>query len=72
VIEDVFVEETPTPPLESVIANSIDDLEEEWEHEIELCLKHLDACRVDENPKVEDPLKVKPKEAPSASAQEKE
>ncbi|MCI53646.1 hypothetical protein A2U01_0074893, partial [Trifolium medium] len=31
VVEDVFAEETTTPPLERVIANSIDDLEEEWE-----------------------------------------
>ncbi|MCI38867.1 hypothetical protein A2U01_0060096, partial [Trifolium medium] len=71
VVDDVFAEETYTPPLERVLVNSIDDLEEEWEREIELCLKHLDACRVDENPKVEEDLKVKPKEEPSSSVQEK-
>ncbi|MCI65769.1 hypothetical protein A2U01_0087027, partial [Trifolium medium] len=31
VVKDVFVEENPSPPLERVIVNSIDDLEEEWE-----------------------------------------
>ncbi|MCI84587.1 hypothetical protein A2U01_0105865, partial [Trifolium medium] len=35
VVEDVFVEETPSLPLERVIVNSIDDLEEEWDREIE-------------------------------------
>ncbi|MCI69916.1 hypothetical protein A2U01_0091179, partial [Trifolium medium] len=29
VMEDVFVEETPSPPLERVLVNSIDELEEE-------------------------------------------
>ncbi|MCI31987.1 hypothetical protein A2U01_0053199, partial [Trifolium medium] len=54
VVEDVFAEETPTPPLERVLVNSIDDLEKEWEREIELCIKQLVACRVDEHPKVEE------------------
>ncbi|MCI71020.1 hypothetical protein A2U01_0092283, partial [Trifolium medium] len=40
VVEDVFVEETLSPPLERVIVNSIDDLEEEWDREIEICLQH--------------------------------
>jgi hypothetical protein len=38
---DGFVDETPFPPLERVITNSIDDLEEEWEKEIEICLRHF-------------------------------
>ncbi|MCH91321.1 hypothetical protein A2U01_0012248 [Trifolium medium] len=71
VVEDVFAEETPTPPLERVLVNSIDDLEEEWEREIELCLKNLDACRVDEHPRVEEELKVKSKEELSSIVQEK-
>ncbi|MCI21263.1 hypothetical protein A2U01_0042429, partial [Trifolium medium] len=50
-----------TPPLERVLVNSIDALEEEWEREIDLCLKQLDACRVDEQPKVEEELKVETK-----------
>ncbi|MCI60505.1 hypothetical protein A2U01_0081761 [Trifolium medium] len=29
VVEDVFVEESPSPPLERVLVNSIDELEEE-------------------------------------------
>ncbi|MCI45010.1 hypothetical protein A2U01_0066249, partial [Trifolium medium] len=54
VIEDVFKVETHSPPLERVLVNSIDDLEKEWEREIDICLKKLNACRVDENPKCED------------------
>ncbi|MCI59520.1 hypothetical protein A2U01_0080775, partial [Trifolium medium] len=42
VIEDVFKVQTPSPPLERVLVNSIDDLEEEWDREIEICLKHLE------------------------------
>ncbi|CAJ2637538.1 unnamed protein product [Trifolium pratense] len=44
VVEDVSVEETPSLPLERVIVNSIDDLEEEWDKEIEICLRQLEAC----------------------------
>ncbi|KAK2350028.1 hypothetical protein QL285_098625 [Trifolium repens] len=49
---DGFVEETPFPPLERVIANSIDDLEEEWEKEIEICLRHLESCKEETKPQV--------------------
>ncbi|MCI83483.1 hypothetical protein A2U01_0104759, partial [Trifolium medium] len=41
VIEDEFKVQTPSPPLERVLVNSIDDLEEEWEREIDICLKNL-------------------------------
>ncbi|MCI58522.1 hypothetical protein A2U01_0079777, partial [Trifolium medium] len=54
VVEDVFVEETLSPPLERVLANSIDELEEEWDREIEIYLRHLESSRVDESPKVEE------------------
>ncbi|MCI09998.1 hypothetical protein A2U01_0031089, partial [Trifolium medium] len=54
VVEDVFAEETPTPSLERVIVNSIDELEEEWDREIEICLKHLESSWVDEDPKFEE------------------
>ncbi|MCI21947.1 hypothetical protein A2U01_0043118, partial [Trifolium medium] len=70
VVEDVFVEETPTPPLERVIVNSIDDLEEEWEKEIEICLRQLESSRVDEEPKVEPKLKVETQEEVKSSAPE--
>jgi hypothetical protein len=52
VVHDVFVEETHSPPLERVIANSIDDLEEEWEKELEICLRQHDACKEDTKPQV--------------------
>ncbi|CAJ2653874.1 unnamed protein product [Trifolium pratense] len=51
VVEDVLVEETPSLPLERVIVNSIDDLEDEWDKEIEICLRQLEACKVEETPK---------------------
>ncbi|CAJ2669261.1 unnamed protein product [Trifolium pratense] len=51
VVEDVLVEETPSSPLERVIANSIDDLEEEWDKEIEICLRQLEACKEEETQK---------------------
>ncbi|CAJ2668475.1 unnamed protein product [Trifolium pratense] len=51
VVEDVLVEETPSLPLERVIINSIDDLEDEWDKEIEICLRQLEACKVEETPK---------------------
>ncbi|CAJ2639773.1 unnamed protein product [Trifolium pratense] len=51
VVEDVSVEETPSLPLERVIVNSIDDLEEEWDKEIEICLRQLEACKVEETSK---------------------
>ncbi|CAJ2663002.1 unnamed protein product [Trifolium pratense] len=51
VVEDVLVEETPSLPLERVIVNSIDDLEEEWDKEIEICLRQLEACKVEETSK---------------------
>jgi hypothetical protein len=52
ILLDGFVEETPSPPLERVIANSIDDLEEEWEKEIEICLCHLESCKEETKPHV--------------------
>ncbi|MCI56757.1 hypothetical protein A2U01_0078008, partial [Trifolium medium] len=36
------------------MVNSIDELEEEGDHEIEDCLQHLESSRVDESPKVEE------------------
>jgi hypothetical protein len=51
VVKDVLVEETPPLPLERVIVNSIDDLEEEWDKEIKICLRQLEACKVEETPK---------------------
>ncbi|MCI66612.1 hypothetical protein A2U01_0087870, partial [Trifolium medium] len=53
VVEDVFEEETPSPPLERIMVNSIEEPEEEGDHEIESCLQHLESSRVDESPKVE-------------------
>ncbi|MCI23132.1 hypothetical protein A2U01_0044310, partial [Trifolium medium] len=41
-------------PLERVLVNSIDELEEEWDREIEICLRQLESSRVDESPKVEE------------------
>ncbi|MCI69620.1 hypothetical protein A2U01_0090883, partial [Trifolium medium] len=52
VVKDVFAEETPSPPLERIIVNSIDALEEEEDDEVKNCLQHLKASRVDEDPKV--------------------
>jgi hypothetical protein len=52
VVKDVFVEETPSFPLERVIVNSIDDLEEEWEKEIEICLRQLEALPEETKPQV--------------------
>ncbi|MCI69773.1 hypothetical protein A2U01_0091036, partial [Trifolium medium] len=46
VVEDIFAEETPSPPLERVLVNSIDELEEEEDHEIKLCLRELESSRV--------------------------
>ncbi|MCI75266.1 hypothetical protein A2U01_0096534, partial [Trifolium medium] len=54
VVEDVFVEDTPSSPLERVLVNSIDELEEEDDRESEVCLRQLESSRVDENPKVEE------------------
>ncbi|XP_045809752.1 uncharacterized protein LOC123904106 [Trifolium pratense] len=48
VAEDVLIEETPSFPLERVIVNSIDDLEEEWDKEIEICLRQLESCKEEE------------------------
>ncbi|MCI66049.1 hypothetical protein A2U01_0087307, partial [Trifolium medium] len=54
VVEDVFAEETPSPPMERIMVNFIDELEEKGDHEIEYCLQHLESSRVDESPKVEE------------------
>ncbi|MCI78338.1 hypothetical protein A2U01_0099608, partial [Trifolium medium] len=43
-----------SPPLERVLVNSIDELEEEGDHEIKLCLRELESSRVDESPKMEE------------------
>ncbi|GAU37119.1 hypothetical protein TSUD_278700 [Trifolium subterraneum] len=56
VVEDVHVEEQPSPPLERVIVNSIEEVEEECEEEIELCVRQLEANHVDANPKFEEVL----------------
>ncbi|GAU51000.1 hypothetical protein TSUD_131520, partial [Trifolium subterraneum] len=56
VVEDVHVEEQPSPPLERVIVNSIEKVEDEFEEEIEECLRQLEANLVDSNPKVEEVL----------------
>ncbi|GAU38875.1 hypothetical protein TSUD_67380 [Trifolium subterraneum] len=56
VVEDVHVEEQSTPPLERVIVNSIEKVEDEFEEEIEECLRQLEANLVDSNPKVEEVL----------------
>jgi hypothetical protein len=42
--------------LERVIVNSIEKVEDEFEEEIELCLRQLEANLVDSNPKVEEVL----------------
>ncbi|GAU46577.1 hypothetical protein TSUD_402660 [Trifolium subterraneum] len=52
VVKDVFIEDTPSVPLERVIVNSIDDLEEEWEKEIEICLRQLEALPEETKPQV--------------------
>ncbi|MCI67133.1 hypothetical protein A2U01_0088391, partial [Trifolium medium] len=38
VVKDVFAEDTPSPPLERTIVNSIDALEEEEDDEVKNCL----------------------------------
>ncbi|CAJ2651903.1 unnamed protein product [Trifolium pratense] len=48
VAEDVLIKETPSFTLERVIVNSIDDLEEEWDKEIEICLRQLESCKEEE------------------------
>ncbi|CAJ2645119.1 unnamed protein product [Trifolium pratense] len=58
VIEDVLKVQNCSSPLEKVLVNSIDSMEEEWEAEIKLCLNNLNATRVDENPKVENIYEV--------------
>ncbi|GAU45471.1 hypothetical protein TSUD_13140 [Trifolium subterraneum] len=56
VVEDVHVEEQPSPPLERVIVNSIEKVEDEFEEEIEECLRQLEENLVESNPKVEEVL----------------
>ncbi|MCI68558.1 hypothetical protein A2U01_0089819, partial [Trifolium medium] len=46
VVKDVFAEETPSPPLERIMVNSIYGLEEQEDHEIEDCLQQLESSRV--------------------------
>ncbi|PNX96062.1 hypothetical protein L195_g019263 [Trifolium pratense] len=58
VIEDVLKVQNCSSPLEKVLVNFIDSMEEEWEAEIKLCLNNLNATRVDENPKVENIYEV--------------
>ncbi|GAU40179.1 hypothetical protein TSUD_374870 [Trifolium subterraneum] len=56
VVEDVHMEEQPSPPLERVLVNSIEKVEDEFEEEIELCLRQLETNLVDSDPKVEEVL----------------
>ncbi|GAU40559.1 hypothetical protein TSUD_367620 [Trifolium subterraneum] len=56
VVEDVHVEKQPSPPLERVIANSIEKVEDEFEEEMEECLRQLEANLVDSKPKFEEVL----------------
>ncbi|GAU28722.1 hypothetical protein TSUD_372290 [Trifolium subterraneum] len=56
VVEDVHVEEQPSPPLERVIVNSIEKVEDKFEEEIEECLRQLKANLVDSKPKFEEVL----------------
>jgi hypothetical protein len=58
VVEDVLVEETPVSPLERVIVNSIDDLEEEWDREIEICLRQLEASPIEETSAVKEEISI--------------
>ncbi|MCI67169.1 hypothetical protein A2U01_0088427, partial [Trifolium medium] len=52
-----------SPPLERIMVNSIDEIEEVGNHEIEECLQHLESSRIDESPKVEElALNVQEKE----------
>ncbi|GAU43677.1 hypothetical protein TSUD_302400 [Trifolium subterraneum] len=53
VVENVHVEEQPSPPLERVPVNSTEKVEDEFEEEIELCLRQLEVTLVNTNPKVE-------------------
>ncbi|PNX89075.1 hypothetical protein L195_g045192, partial [Trifolium pratense] len=62
VIEDAFKVQHSSSPLEKVLVNSMDNLEDEWEREIELCLSNLNANRVDESPKFENLLEVNAKD----------
>ncbi|CAJ2644658.1 unnamed protein product [Trifolium pratense] len=50
VIEDIFKVQHSSSTLEKVLVNSMDNLEDEWEREIELCLSNLNANRIDESP----------------------
>ncbi|CAJ2645117.1 unnamed protein product [Trifolium pratense] len=58
VIEDIFKVQHSSSTLEKVLVNSMDNLEDEWEREIELCLSNLNANRIDESPKFENLLEV--------------
>ncbi|MCI86350.1 hypothetical protein A2U01_0107631, partial [Trifolium medium] len=55
VVEDVFVEDTPSPPLGRVLVNSMDAQEAEWNREIEIFLQQLDGG-LEEAPKVVEKL----------------
>ncbi|CAJ2661901.1 unnamed protein product [Trifolium pratense] len=62
VIEDIFKVQNSSSTLEKVLVNSLDNVEEEGEREIELCLSNLNASRVDESPKFENLLEVRDKD----------
>ncbi|CAJ2653731.1 unnamed protein product [Trifolium pratense] len=62
VIEDIFKVQHSSSTLEKVLVNSLDNVEEEWEREIELCLRNLNANRIDESPKFENLLEVNDKD----------
>ncbi|CAJ2637261.1 unnamed protein product [Trifolium pratense] len=62
VIEDIFKVQHSSSTLEKVLVNSMDNLEDEWEREIELCLSNLNANRIDESPKFENLFEVNAKD----------
>ncbi|CAJ2647238.1 unnamed protein product [Trifolium pratense] len=62
VIEDIFKVQHSSSTLEKVLVNSLDNMEEEGEREIELCLSNLNASRIDESPKFESLLEVRNKD----------
>ncbi|CAJ2652048.1 unnamed protein product [Trifolium pratense] len=62
VIEDIFKVQHSSSTLEKVLVNSLDNVEDEWEREIELCLSNLNANRIDESPKFENLLEVNDKD----------
>ncbi|CAJ2672314.1 unnamed protein product [Trifolium pratense] len=60
--KDIFKVQHSSSTLEKVLVNSLDNVEDEWEREIELCLSNLNATRIDESPKFENLLEVNDKD----------